>query len=400
MTIARSTLVHQRSFATHQADSSGFSAEEAKQLLEFCIELNNQDDRNKYPDDSEFRANLGPWRTVFDSREGLGSDPAANGFGPFRNAWLMLRNQSDENEYALAIRGTIGQAKSILNDFLATTISAYGGIEFPEATVLPIAFAATPGAELHLGFAYAAFTLLFEKNLGIIKFLQSERVPAGARLMITGHSQGAAIATMVHAFLHYAFTDPVDRYGLQAKRLKLKSYVFAQPKPGNYQFALDFAQIAGSRGAGFVINNSLDPVTLLPLSQETFSESITGTLEENRMDGTRIERFLINGAARISQDIFKARNAAAELISDNLSKLYHQSEMKNIDISYFQGAPAIANKPVQSLNYTLSGSLVPLFGDFDGGTLYPLHQADTIDALLQHHATTYRKLLHRQFFSE
>lgn len=397
MTIALSTLEDQRSFATYRTDPSGFSAEEAKQLLEFCIELNNQDDRNKYPDDSEFKANLGPWLKVFDSRDGLGSNPSANGFGPFHNAWIMLRNRRDEREYALAIRGTIGQAKSILDDLLATTIAAYGGIEFPEATILPIAFAATPGAELHLGFAYAAFTLLFDKNLGILKFLQSRQIPANARLMITGHSQGAAIATLIHAFLHYALTDPSDRYGLQAKQFKLKSYVFAQPKPGNYQFSLDFAHIAGSRGAGFVINNSLDPVTLLPLSQETLSESIAGTLEENRMEGSGIERFFINGAARISQDIFKVRNAASELVSDKVSKLYHQSEMKNIDISYFQRVPAMADRPVKSLNYTLSGSLVPLFGDFDGGTLYPLKQTNTVDVLLQHHATTYRKLLHRQF---
>lgn len=396
MITALPSLVNQRSFATHRTDPSGFSAEEAKQLLEFCIELNNQDDRNNHPDDSEYRANLGPWRTVFDSRAGLSPNPATNGFGPFQNAWLMLRNRSDEREFALAIRGTIGQAKSILDDLLATTVAAYGGIEFPEATSLPIAFAATPGAELHLGFAYAAFTLLFDKNLGILKFLQSERIPPGTRLLITGHSQGAAIATLVHSFLHYALTDPEDRYALQAKQFKLKSYVFAQPKPGNYQFALDFAQIAGSRGAGFVVNNSLDPVTLLPLSQETLSESIAGTLEENRMDGTRIERFLIDGAARISQDIFKVRNAASELVSDKVSKLYHQSEMKNIDTSYFQGTPVIAERPVKSLNYTLSGALVPLFGDFDGGALYPL-KPHTVDALLQHHATTYRKLLHRQF---
>lgn len=396
MIIALPSLVNQRSFATHRTDPSGFSAEEAKQLLEFCIELNNQDDRNNHPDDSEYRANLGSWQTVFDSRDGLGPDPATNGFGPFQNAWIMLRNRNDGREYALAIRGTIGQAKSILDDLLATTVAAFGGIEFPEATSLPIAFAATPGAELHLGFAYAAFTLLFDKNLGILKFLQSERMPAGARLMITGHSQGAAIATLVHSFLHYALTDPGDRYGLQAKQFKLKSYVFAQPKPGNYQFALDFAQIAGSRGAGFVVNNSLDPVTLLPLSQETLSESIAGTLEENRMDGTRIESFLIGGAARVSQDIFKIRNATSELVSDKVSKLYHQSEMKNIDTSYFQSTPVIAERPAKSLNYTLSGALVPLFGDFDGGTLYPL-KPRTVDALLQHHATTYRKLLHRQF---
>ncbi|MGR9087246.1 MAG: lipase family protein [Gammaproteobacteria bacterium] len=396
MTHNHSFSESQRSARTCRADACGFVADEARQLLEFCIELNDQDDRNTHPEDSEFKPHFGSWVIEYDSRNGLGTDPAQNGFGPFENAWILLRNQDKPGDYALAIRGTIGQAKSILDDFLATTISARAGIEFPKQRILPVTFAVTPGAEVHLGFAYAAFTLLFDKDRGILSVLRSGLIPGGAGLMITGHSQGAAIATLVHAFLHYGVSDPGDRYGLQSKQLALKSYVFAQPKPGNYQFAMDFAQIAGSRGAGFVVNNSLDPVTLLPLSRETLSESISGTLEENQMQGMGVKGILIKGAGRLSRTIFKLRNLVAEGVGDKLAKFYHQKEMQNIDTRYFAGISSEADTPVKSLNYTLCGALIPLFGEFKGGSLYPPRQEGEVDVLLQHHATTYRKLLRRQ----
>lgn len=46
--IIDSSLQNQRDLPSHQANNSGFNADEAKQLLEFYIERNNQDDRNKH----------------------------------------------------------------------------------------------------------------------------------------------------------------------------------------------------------------------------------------------------------------------------------------------------------------------------------------------------------------
>jgi len=394
MTQINPALEKQRDMLTHQTGNCGFNGEEAKQMLEFCVELNDQDSWVE-THDPMFRGSLDGWEKVYDSRDGLGENPNDNGFGAFENAWLLYKNKTNPAQYTLAIRGTIGQARSILNDALATTIAANAGIEFPKNKILPIVFAATPGAEVHLGFAYAAFTLLFDKQKGILKQL-AENVPAGAELLVTGHSQGAAIATLTHAFLHYAITDPDDKYGLKAKSFQLKSYVFALPKPGNYQFAMDFAHIAGSRGASFTINNSLDPVTLVPLSSETVAEAIYGTLEENQMRGMGVKGALIKGAGELSSVFFKTRNQVAEWVGDKTAKLYHQDEMDNIDTHYFDHLPPLADTPVNSLNYSVSGTLIPLFGLFKGGDLYPPKTEGEVDLLLQHHAPTYRKLLHRQ----
>lgn len=398
-TMAPSTdlsLQDQRDKLSHQADNTGFDTSEAKQLLEFCIELNNQDDRNKYKGVPEFEPQLGNWAIEQDSRWDKGDDPTKNGFGPFNNAWILLRNQSQQNQYAIAIRGTVGEARSILDDAFATTVAAHAGIEFPkDKDYLPITFAATPRAEVHLGFAYGAFNLLFHKDLGILTQLQ--KLSDGSKLYITGHSQGAAIATLIHAFLHYAITDPEDRYGLKNKRFMLKSYVYAQPKTGNAQFALDFARIAGSRGAAFVINNNLDPVPQLPLSLETVGEAIADTLKENQPRPPRgIHQLLVDGLAATSSGVFWLRNRFAAHVGDKVPELY-KGDNTAYDIHYFDGLPTLPDPSVNSLNYSLAGASVPVFGILNGGDLYPFAENTKTDWLLQHHATSYRKLIAQQF---
>jgi len=49
---------------------SGFNISEAKQFLEFCIELNNQDDRNnpQKKSDPQYQAAPSGWKIVYDSR--------------------------------------------------------------------------------------------------------------------------------------------------------------------------------------------------------------------------------------------------------------------------------------------------------------------------------------------
>ena len=141
--------------------------------------------------------------------------------------------------------------------------------------------------------------MLFEKERGILRRLRDEKLPDNAKLFITGHSQGAAIATLVHSFLYYAITDPVDRYklNLQLKQstnsgVQIKSYLFAQPKPGNLQYAEDFARI--TKDLSYVINNDLDPVPQVPLSLQVPSEVVADVAYENRGKGRLIDRLVFD----------------------------------------------------------------------------------------------------------
>jgi len=398
--------------ATTQS-GGGFMAAEVKQLLEFCIELNNQDDRGK-SSDAQYKANPKGWKIVFDSRH-VGNtewnkkwpsevnapnpnNPETNGFGPFNNAWLLLQSEIDPTQYAIAIRGTVGEAHSIIADTLITTTAAQSGITLNDGRLLPITFAATPQAELHLGFAYAAFTMLFERDLGILRQLRDAKLPDNAKLFITGHSQGAAIATLVHSFLYYAITDATDRYQLNLKLkqadntgVQLKSYFFAQPKPGNLQYTEDFARIA--KDVSYTVNNDLDPVPQVPLSIQLLSEVTGGVAEENKDKGKRIDQLVFAEIERISNRLKWIRNDLAKRGAEHVARLFDEKKV-NLDLKYFEGEKILYPIPAHSLNYTRAGQLIPLFGLEKGGDLYPI--GNDKDVLLQHHATSYRKLIQQQ----
>jgi hypothetical protein len=212
-------------------------------------------------------------------------------------------------------------------------------------------------------------------------------VPPGSRLLITGHSQGAAIATLVHAFLHYAIVDPTDHFGLRGSGFTLKSYVFAQPKPGNWQFAMDFARIAGGRGTAFVINNNWDWVPQTPLSMEYFDEpgaDIAALLHDvpgwrgvvnAAMAGTAI------GVAQGSRALIalKVADAAVQQVEDH----------NNFDERYLvDGVVPDSAKRAYSINYAVVGEQVPVFG-----SALPAGTIKDDGVMTQHHGPTYRTLI-------
>jgi len=388
-----------------------FNSAEAQQLLEFCIELNNQDDRNDplKKADLNYQAKVSEWTMVFDSRHPGNhewnktwpnsktddpNNPETNGFGPLNNAWILVQSLKDPSVFAIAIRGTVGEWHSILADAYATSIPAYAGIEYPKNTPLPLTFAATPKAELHLGFSYASLALLFDDNLGILTQLQrlthNQKL---SKLLITGHSQGAAIATLIHSFLYYALTDPNDRYGLkdQLNTDQLKSYVFAQPKPGNLQYAQDFARI--TKDNAYVINNDRDPVPQVPLSLETIAEVAQYIAEDN--ESITVGGWFNHVAESISQTTNTFRDKLADMFTDKMADKFKYANIEGSINRYF---PTSDEQPyvafADSLNYTLVGQLVPVFGLEKGGDQYPI--GNSADSLLQHHATSYRLLIAQQ----
>ncbi len=392
-----------------------FNSADAQQLLEFCIELNNQDDRNNplKKADQNVYAKAPDWTIFFDSRHPGNhewnktwpyhktddhqkdpNNPESNGFGPLNNAWLLVQSLKDPSVFAIAIRGTVGEWQSILADAYATSIPAYAGIEYPKNTHLPLTFAATPKAELHLGFSYASLALLFDDDLGILTQLQ--RVTQNqklSKLLITGHSQGAAIATLTHSFLYYALTDPKDRYKLknQLSPTQLKSYVFAQPKPGNLQYAQDFARI--TKDNAYVINNDRDPVPQVPLSLETIAEVTQYIAEDN--DNVTVGGWFNHVTESISHTTNTLRDKLADMFTDKMADKFKSANIKRSINAYF---PASVEQPyvalADSLNYTLAGQLVPVFGLEKGGNQYPI--GNSADSLLQHHATNYRLLITQQ----
>ena len=66
--------------------------------------------------------------------------------------------------------------------------------------------------------------------------------------------------------------DPLELHG---RGYRLKSYAIAQPKPGNYPFAAEFAEYTQAPDTALVINNSIETVPQVPFTLEATADLAT-----------------------------------------------------------------------------------------------------------------------------
>lgn len=342
----------------------GFKLDEAKSLVDLSINLNE-------PDGSKEAQG---WELVFDGTHDPDA-PAAKGVGPYENAWRLWQKQGEANTYAIAIRGTIESKASIKEDLLATTLDANSvQLNLGQNQTLQFRLANTGSAETHLGFSYGVAVLMFHKKVGILQAIKN--LPAGSKLYITGHSQGAALATLAHSFLYYAIRE--NRYGLPA--FSLKSYVFAQPKPGNWQYAMDFAKIAGNQGFSYTINNVLDWVPQTPISIEFVDEPSKDIAAEYMKGLSSGKRAIVQVGINRLQDV---RGKIAAAVKEGVEKKI-QGYAANLD--YVQTGQGADSGKAHSINYTAAGNIISVSGADDSSIV-----SDGV--FTQHHATNYKKLL-------
>jgi Lipase (class 3) len=369
----------------------GFDLAEAKALIEFCTALDYGVDVPPDPPYSAVAkpANAAGWEEIYPYHEILPENRMPQAIGPYGNAWKLYR-KTDSDIYVVAVRGTIDTKGSIAADLIATSTPAHVQIQAKQNPYRRLLFtlAETPQAETHLGWTYAMAELMFDRDHGILgALLDPTLVRPGGRILITGHSQGAAIATLVHAFMHYAIADPTDKFGLRNSGFTLKSYVFAQPKPGNWQFAMDFARIAASKGTAFVINNDWDWVPQTPLSIEFFDEpgaDIAALL--NGSPGWRavVNSMLAGGAIGAGQG---ARSLIALKVADKAVKSIEQNN-DFPDRYLVDGIVPENAKRGYSVNYAVAGEQVPVFG-----SALPAGVIRDDGPMAEHHGPTYRTLI-------
>jgi len=403
-------------------DAARFDLELARELVEFAVDLDAQDDRLRLQRSVKGASTIATsgaktlsdssiylpqysdrWEILIDTRiqyadaskrssisepSWNGDDPKCNGFGPFANAWLLAREIksfgrpacADLPTYVVAIRGTVFSSRpSVVEDVFANTIVARRVVWSTAGIEVPLIFAELSGAEIHAGFGYSCLSLLFDRKFGLIRALQAlaqERVA----LTLTGHSQGAAMATLLHAFLRYA---RVRNWLLTDKIEEVNSYVFAQPKPGNALFSSDFDRVSRDDGSSFVLNNTLDPVPAVPLTRQSLSD-----LSKDLPPASRIDKFIdaIEGPAQTLRHW-----VASQLDRQIIDWMGSDDLLLDPQRQMYCRAKACEFPAGCSRNYTMAGTLVSLPGDASGA----YQGQNPIDPFIQHHAPTYRELLGR-----
>ena len=407
-------------YESGDASNKGYRHDEARQFVEFCVELDNQDDRLKNANDPTLYPDIDPnlwnpvpiydsrlqvakdvvifkqhapmstafhWRKLFQEisdradakykgnwqESTVFDDPDLNGFGPWQNAWILYEGKGiNAGSYAVVIRGTVfSNAPSALEDAIFHPVVA-------EQFLSPVVqFADDENATLHSGFAHATFTLLFDDRYGVLPVLKN-KVPANSRVYVIGHSQGAAMATITHAFLHYGMKHddlsgkPV--FGLKGAKYRLKSYAFAQPKPGNYSFSADFARITQKTDNAIVINNYIDPVPKVPLTLQSTGD-LGGDLRGSSV-GIKVLRFIAGFGSSFRGVISFIAEPFVKKSAEGYSYYYNYDNIQ----------PLGDDRTASSWNFLPAGHVVMVFGT----------PGDPKDPFLQHHATTYRKLVNGQ----
>jgi len=407
-------------YTSGDPNNKGYKFTEASEFIEFCVELDSQDDRMTAPTNPNYIPHINPelWNPtpIYDSRkevakdviafkgageteenkgwgklyrdildraskkpplawtaQAFSDDPRYNGFGPYQSAWLLYEGRNEnKGAYAIAIRGTVFSAlPSAVEDFLFHPVLAQ---KFLNPAV---SFASFEEASIHSGFAHATFSLLLDDRYGILRVLNDKSIPANARLYIVGHSQGASMATLTHAFLHYAMknaTTSSNAFDLLGKNYKLKSYVYAQPKPGNFAFAADFANITQSLDNAIVINNDIDPVPQVPLTLQDLADL------DGDLPGTSFLMKTFHYIAGIGSGLHGAVGRIAEpfVKKDDTGFGYYYN--------YPKLGPIGQDKIGSSWNFIAAGHVILVYGT----------PGDQSDEFLQHHAWTYRNLIKAQ----
>jgi len=358
-----------------EAFDRGFSKDEAGQMLDLCINLNG--DGMAPHEIAHDTTTPADWDMLYDSdpNHGAGSDKDS-GFGPYHNRWKLWKNKAKTNVYAIVVRGTILDVNSIKQDVIATSMDAInttvvGNVAHSKRGVT-FQLAETKGAEVHTGFCFGVAVLAFDKDRGILNKVK-ELVPEESEIYITGHSQGAAIATLVHSLLYYAIRD--DEFGMGKTKYNTKSYVFAQPKPGNWQYAMDFAQRIGNKGMAYTINNTYDVVPQVPLSIQLVSETASPFAKNSLIPG-----YLVRTLAGVR---LTASNFSSRLFT-TLDQV-----ARGFDPAYCSTDDSLKTSGGTSLDYMPVGNVLAVKSEH-GDAALPQN-----DLLREHHLGLYKKLLNQ-----
>jgi hypothetical protein len=335
--------------------NSGFDLAEALDLLALSAIVEGGD----------FSPEPTGWNMIFDSTV----------IGPFTDKWQLWKNASDF--YAIVLRGTVLDAGSILEDLISFLAPANGRVTVGHVQI-DYSFAANSNSSVHFGFALGTLFLLKDPTQGILVQL-ANRVAPGSAVYIAGHSQGAAMATLLRSYLEYGSDAPKDQH------YSYKTYAYAQPKPGNDHYAADFGSKFCNSGLAFRVTNSLDWVPQMPFTIELAGD-INSPNPLSILTNPRLAMII----AALKPLFDTAHQEIVDHVHQRLQPKAAALAQRISPATADQLMPLGFDVPVTpSLNFVNAGTDVSLIGT-------PCVDAQCQDAFFEHHATTYYALMQAQ----
>lgn len=227
------------------------------------------------------------------------------------------------------LRGSTDQKISWLENIYFAMIPAQGVINV-SGDKFNYCFATNPSAAVHagyaLGIAYMHNDIVYHINAlnkdGIYSFI------------ITGHSQGGALANMLRAYLENLPADQIS------KKNKYKTYAFAPPMVGNKVFANEYNNRYCINNSSFNIINPADPVPDLPLSYND-TNYVEANLKKALFDrqSFSVKDLVTDGIANILESkIIKLANTLGASTSGQIANSLGQVVLPRYtnDVNYFR----------------------------------------------------------------
>ena len=176
----------------------------------------------------------------------------------FDNRWDYWK--TDSNIGVISLRGTAPTKTSWLENFYAAMIPATGSVITSDSTVFAYKLAKDSNAYIHVGWLVGLSFIADDIN----ELIHSEYDKGVTNFIIVGHSQGGVMSMMLRSYLEYVD----DNLG---RRILIKTYASAPPKPGNLYYAYDFEEITQG-GWAYRIVNTADWVPQMPFSVQRFDD--------------------------------------------------------------------------------------------------------------------------------
>jgi triacylglycerol lipase len=183
---------------------------------------------------------------------GFLANPAFATNGEWSLAWgpgdtsgnqMFVAKHRDANRFAISIRGTVPKFS------LALLVDLFEDLDVNHPQPWP--YPLTAGAVVAGGTVDGlnCLTAMTSGGLSLLDYIEAQ-VPAGSEILITGHSLGGALTTVLAPWLQYQLSQA-------GKAVAITPYTFAAPTAGNQAFA-DFYTNLFSRS--FRYYNDIDVI--------------------------------------------------------------------------------------------------------------------------------------------
>jgi hypothetical protein len=229
----------------------------------------------------------------------------------------------------IAFRGTIGKRLSVLENANSAMIPAQGVIKIAGED-FSYCFAKDTAAYVHsgyaLGMAYLSKDLIYHINVLNNKGINN--------IIITGHSQGGAIANLLRAYL-----ENLSNYEI-SKNNRFKTYAFAAPMVGNKAFAAEYNARFCANNSSFNIIIPSDPMPNLPVSYDDgnyMKDNLYTLINANDSFSARRvlnDIFFNTVGKRLNNSAKKMSNTITQFISKDLGTV--ELPLSNREINYFR----------------------------------------------------------------